>query len=149
MHRTTAWCDCWCTADAYTVCCSALLVQIDAAECEVSALISVALTAGGMFTVEAKLGDDVVPSRVTESLQAPRTATACLLLQQAGQWTVTVLLDTSSPKDSDERIEIARQLVEVEEGAASASCCRLRGFWPMQGAIAEVPAGFIIQASNR
>ena len=62
---------------------------------------------------------------------------------------MTVSLHTSSPEDTGERIEIARQLVEVEEGAASASCCRLRGFWPMQGAIADVPAGFIIQASNR
>ena len=113
------------------------------------AVLSATLTAGGMLTVEAKLGDDIVPSRVTESLQAPRTATACLLLQQAGQWTVTVSLHTSSPEGNNESIEISRQLVEVEEGAASASCCRLRGFWPMQGAIAEVPAGFIIQASNR
>ena len=106
------------------------------------------MSIGGTFAVEAKLGDSIVPGRITESLQSPRAVTAHLLLQQAGHWTTAVSFHSSSPEDADVSTVIALHVVEVEEGLACASCCRLLGFWPVQGAIADVPAGFIIQVCS-
>ncbi len=103
---------------------------------------------GGSFAVEAKLGDSIIPGRITESLQGPRAVTAHLLLQQAGRWTTAVSFHISSREGADVSMVIASHVVEVEEGVASASHCRLLGFWPVQGAVADVPAGFIIQVCS-
>ncbi|KAL0032084.1 hypothetical protein WJX77_004214 [Trebouxia sp. C0004] len=103
---------------------------------------------GGNFAVEAKLGDSIIPGRITESLQGPRSVTAHLLLQQAGRWNAAVSFHSRSPEGADVSTVIASRVVEVEEGVASASSCRLLGFWPVQRAIADVPAGFIIQARD-
>ncbi len=106
------------------------------------------MSIGGSFAVEAKLGDSIIPGRITESLQGPRAVTAHLLLQQAGHWTTAVSFHSSSPEGADVSTVIASHVVEVEEGVASASCSKLSGFWPVQGAIADVPAGFIIQVCS-
>ena len=98
-----------------------------------------------MFRAHAQLEDSVVPIHITESLQAPRTATAHLLLEAAGDWTISVSFNTTGSGGAEDSTVTAMQRVEVEEGRASASCCKLSGFWPVQGAIADVPAGFIIQ----
>ncbi|DBA83503.1 TPA: hypothetical protein ACH3X2_006431 [Trebouxia sp. C0005] len=103
---------------------------------------------GGSFAVEARLWDSIIPGRITEYLQGPRAVTAHLLLQQAGRWTIAVSFHFSSPEGDRVSTVIASHVVEVEEGVASANCCRLSGFWPVQGAIADVPAGFIIQARD-
>lgn len=103
---------------------------------------------GGSFAVNARLGDSIIPGRIMESLQGPRAVTAHLLLQQAGRWTTAVSFHSSSPEGADVSTVIASHVVEVEEGVASASSCRLLGFWPVQGAIADVPAGFIIQVCS-
>ena len=80
-------------------------------------------------------------------MHAPRTATACLPLEQAGRWTVTVSHASSSEATGVISSPVSDHEVVVEEAAASADCSRLTGFWPPQGAIAGVPACFVIQVS--
>ena len=113
-----------------------------------TASYTVSLSIGGSFAVEARLWDSIIPGRITEYLQGPRAVTAHLLLQQAGRWTIAVSFHFSSPEGDRVSTVIASHVVEVEEGVASANCCRLSGFWPVQGAIADVPAGFIIQVCS-
>ena len=43
---------------------------------------------------------------------------------------------------------ITHQVV-VEEAAASAACSRLTDFWPVQGAIAGMPAAFTIKVGSQ
>ena len=101
--------------------------------------------AGGLFSATAQQGDQSIPLQVTESTHGPRTATARLHLEHAGKWLIQVLhACTSGPTEATPSILTSQQVV-VEEGAASAACSRLTGFWPAQGAIAGVPAAFTIQ----
>ena len=105
--------------------------------------------AGGVFKVKAKLGDSIIPAHTTETLQAPRAVTAHLLLPQTGRWTVTTSHIAGDNAAADTKpVVVASQAVEVEEGTADTSCCRLSGFWPMQGAIVDVAAGFTIQVGH-
>ena len=103
------------------------------------------MLAGGLFTATAQQGDNAISPLVTESLQSPRTAVAHLQLEHAGKWTVTITHTSSSEATEAVCTVLASHEVTVEEGEASAACSRLTGFWPPQGAVAGVQAGFIIQ----
>ena len=113
--------------------------------CFSSALVG--LSAGGLFPAVAQQGSQRIPLAITESAHAPRTATAHLLLEQAGKWTVTVSHASGSEITDVSSNVLTSHEVVVEEAADSAGCSRLTGFWPPQGAIAGVPATFVIQVS--
>lgn len=102
-----------------------------------------------MFSAAAQQGDEHILLQVTESVYGSRTATARLLLEQAGAWVITVWHTCPSGAQGEATPTVlTTHRVVVEEATASAKCSRLTGFWPPQGALAGMPAAFIIQVSS-
>ena len=102
-----------------------------------------------MFSAVAQQNDQLIPLHITESVCGTRTATACLLLEHAGKWTITVLHDcTAGILEAAPTVVTTHQVV-VGEATASAACSRLTDFWPAQGAIAGMPAAFTIKVGSQ
>ena len=85
--------------------------------------------------------------RIVRSFQAcwctgARGVAVTLLAQQTGEYTLRI----SHMRDASVEQElVAECAVCIEEACACAGTSTVTGFWPEQGALAGVPAGFIVQ----
>jgi hypothetical protein len=79
-----------------------------------------------------------------------RTAVVALQAQTAGAYTLRILLypDASLQRENRKPDVLRESRLVVREAGASSARSFLTGFWPPQGAVAGVPAGFVIQVSH-
>lgn len=70
-----------------------------------------------------------------------------LRAQMAGPYVLRILLfpDAALQKESPLPDVLRETRITVREAAASSARSFLTGFWPPQGAVAGVPAGFVVQ----
>ncbi len=73
-----------------------------------------------------------------------------LQAQTAGAYILRILLfpDASLHKENRQPEVLRESRVAVREAGASSARSFLTSFWPPQGAVAGVPAGFVIQVSH-
>ncbi|CAL8470626.1 g10168 [Coccomyxa elongata] len=91
-----------------------------------------------------------VECTVTETSSGTRTAIVSLQAQTTGPRRLHILLfpDASLHKENRQPEVLRESLIYVREAAASSARSFLTSFWPPQGAVAGVPAGFVIQACD-
>ena len=79
-----------------------------------------------------------------------RTAIVSLQAQTVGRHRLHILLfpDVSLHKENRQPEVLRESVIHVREAAASSARSFLTGFWPPQGAVAGVPAGFVIQVTH-